>query len=82
MLRGSSPTTLLPAFPWRLCGLILVPFLCSFVHGSVRLIRFRADYMFQRQVFTLDPDYFPLERMREIVEYLHDHDQQYSRFLE
>jgi alpha-glucosidase len=26
---------------------------------------------------TLDPDRFPLERMRDIVDYLHDHDQHY-----
>lgn len=36
------------------------------------------DYMDRRRIFTLDPDYFPLDRMREIVDYLHDHDQQYG----
>ncbi|EMD34263.1 glycoside hydrolase family 31 protein [Gelatoporia subvermispora B] len=35
------------------------------------------DYMYKRQVFTLDPDYFPLPRMREIVDYLHSHNQRY-----
>lgn len=35
------------------------------------------DYMLKRRIFTLDPDYFPLNRMREIVDYLHSHDQQY-----
>ncbi|KAF5387031.1 hypothetical protein D9615_002119 [Tricholomella constricta] len=35
------------------------------------------DYMDRRRVFTLDPDYFPLNRMREIVDYLHSHDQKY-----
>jgi alpha-glucosidase len=30
-----------------------------------------------RKVFTLDPERFPLERMRELVAYLHDHDQHY-----
>ncbi|CAE6470893.1 unnamed protein product, partial [Rhizoctonia solani] len=35
------------------------------------------DYMYERWVFTSDPQYFPISRMREIVEYLHDHDQQY-----
>jgi alpha-glucosidase len=35
------------------------------------------DYMQKRRVFTLDPDYFPLNRMREIVDYLHKHDQRY-----
>ncbi|KAF8957752.1 glycoside hydrolase family 31 protein [Flammula alnicola] len=35
------------------------------------------DYMDRRRVFTVDPDYFPLPRMREIVDYLHSHDQKY-----
>lgn len=35
------------------------------------------DYMNLRRVFTLDPERFPLERMRELVNYLHDHDQHY-----
>ncbi|KAI0806670.1 alpha-glucosidase [Fomes fomentarius] len=35
------------------------------------------DYMDHRLVFTLDPDYFPLQRMREIIEYLHSHGQRY-----
>ncbi|KAI0761474.1 alpha-glucosidase [Trametes elegans] len=38
---------------------------------------FCADYMYKRRVFTLDPYYFPLDRMREIVDYLHAHDQRY-----
>jgi len=37
--------------------------------------------MDKRRVFTLDPDYFPLKRMREIVDYLHAHKQQYSKHL-
>ncbi|KIM49885.1 glycoside hydrolase family 31 protein [Hebeloma cylindrosporum] len=35
------------------------------------------DYMDRRRIFTVDPNYFPLERMREIVAYLHAHDQHY-----
>ncbi|KAG5654020.1 hypothetical protein H0H81_008330 [Sphagnurus paluster] len=35
------------------------------------------DYMDRRRVFTIDPDYFPIKRMREIVDYLHAHDQKY-----
>ncbi|KAI0713763.1 alpha-glucosidase [Earliella scabrosa] len=35
------------------------------------------DYMDRRRVFTLSPEYFPVNRMREIVDYLHAHDQQY-----
>ncbi|PPQ75953.1 hypothetical protein CVT24_000131 [Panaeolus cyanescens] len=35
------------------------------------------DYMDRRRVFTVDPQYFPMNRMREIVKYLHDHDQKY-----
>ncbi|EPQ50643.1 alpha-glucosidase [Gloeophyllum trabeum ATCC 11539] len=35
------------------------------------------DYMYKRRIFTTDPDYFPIPRMREIVDYLHSHDQHY-----
>lgn len=35
------------------------------------------DYMDHRKVFTVDPERFPLEKVRELVGYLHDHDQQY-----
>jgi len=35
------------------------------------------DYMYLRQVFSLDPDRFPLKKMRELVDYLHDHQQHY-----
>ncbi|KAJ7778724.1 alpha-glucosidase [Mycena maculata] len=35
------------------------------------------DYMDRRRVFTVEPDYFPLNRMREIVDYLHSQDQHY-----
>ncbi|KAF9463440.1 alpha-glucosidase [Collybia nuda] len=35
------------------------------------------DYMDRRRIFTVDPDYFPMNRMREIVDYLHTHDQRY-----
>ncbi|KAJ4475469.1 glycoside hydrolase family 31 protein [Lentinula aciculospora] len=35
------------------------------------------DYMQGRRIFTVDPTYFPLDRMREIVDYLHVHDQKY-----
>lgn len=31
-------------------------------------------------VFTVDPDYFPLDRMRDIVSYLHSHNQHYSQY--
>ena len=36
--------------------------------------------MYKRRIFTVDPDYFPLDRMREIVDYLHAHDQRYSAY--
>ena len=36
--------------------------------------------MDRRRIFTVDPDYFPMDRMREIVDYLHTHDQHFSRF--
>lgn len=35
------------------------------------------DYMDRRRVFTLDPDRYPLHKMRELVTHLHDHDQHY-----
>lgn len=35
------------------------------------------DYMDRRQVFTLDPERFPLETVRELVSHLHDNDQHY-----
>ncbi|KAF4614427.1 hypothetical protein D9613_003527 [Agrocybe pediades] len=35
------------------------------------------DYMDRRRVFTVDPNYFPMERMRDIVDYLHSHNQRY-----
>ncbi|KAF7298389.1 putative alpha/beta-glucosidase agdC [Mycena kentingensis (nom. inval.)] len=35
------------------------------------------DYMDRRRIFTVDPDYFPMDRMREIVDYLHAHDQHF-----
>ncbi|KAG8693080.1 hypothetical protein FRC11_003182, partial [Ceratobasidium sp. 423] len=35
------------------------------------------DYMYERQVFTNDPQYFPTAKIREVVSYLHKHDQQY-----
>lgn len=34
--------------------------------------------MYKRRIFTVDPDYFPLAMMREIVDYLHSHDQRYG----
>lgn len=35
------------------------------------------DYMDARRIFTLDPKRFPLHKMRELVNYLHEHDQKY-----
>ncbi|KAF2806429.1 uncharacterized protein BDZ99DRAFT_394650 [Mytilinidion resinicola] len=35
------------------------------------------DYMQLRKVFTVDPERFPLEKVRELVTYLHDHQQHY-----
>jgi alpha-glucosidase len=39
------------------------------------------DYMYQRRIFTMDPQYFPTDRMREIISYLHQHGQRYGMFL-
>lgn len=35
------------------------------------------DYYDRRRVFSLDPERFPLDKMRGIAQYLHDHQQQY-----
>ncbi|CAJ2502526.1 Uu.00g099200.m01.CDS01 [Anthostomella pinea] len=35
------------------------------------------DYMYLRRVFSLDPERFPLDMMRELVDYLHARDQHY-----
>ncbi|KDQ34176.1 glycoside hydrolase family 31 protein [Pleurotus ostreatus PC15] len=35
------------------------------------------DYMHGRRIFTLDPDYFPKQRMRDIVKFLHERDQKF-----
>lgn len=35
------------------------------------------DYMSARRVFTLDDERFPLDKMRELVSYLHKNDQHY-----
>ena len=39
-----------------------------------------SDYLFKRRIFTMDPEYFPPVRMREIIDYLHKHDQRYGMF--
>lgn len=36
------------------------------------------DYMYRRWIFTVDPERFPMDKVRELVEYLHDHDQGYT----
>ncbi|KAG8785669.1 hypothetical protein FRC12_017286 [Ceratobasidium sp. 428] len=40
------------------------------------------DYMHDLQVFSNDPEYFPTSKMREIVDYLHGHDQQYIMMID
>ena len=35
------------------------------------------DYMYERYIMTTDPDRFTLERVRDVVDYLHEHDQHY-----
>ncbi|KAI0386892.1 glycoside hydrolase family 31 protein [Hypomontagnella monticulosa] len=35
------------------------------------------DYMYRRRVFSLDPERYPLHKMRELVDYLHAHNQHY-----
>jgi alpha-glucosidase len=43
-------------------------------------LRRYADYMFKRRIFTMDPEYFPPTRMREIIDCLHKNDQRYGMF--
>lgn len=40
------------------------------------------DYMEGRKVFSLDPERFPVKKMREIVDYLHAHQQQYIMMVD
>ncbi|KAF2752757.1 putative alpha-glucosidase [Pseudovirgaria hyperparasitica] len=35
------------------------------------------DYMYERWIFTVDPTRFEIARVRDIVDYLHEHDQHY-----
>src|SRR6266536_2865973 len=35
------------------------------------------DYMYERYIMTTDPDRFPVDRVREYVDYLHEHNQHY-----
>ncbi|KAF8267580.1 alpha-glucosidase [Lactarius quietus] len=35
------------------------------------------DYMYESRIFTMDPQYFPPDRMREIIDYLHKYNQRY-----
>ncbi|GIZ37193.1 hypothetical protein CKM354_000065000 [Cercospora kikuchii] len=35
------------------------------------------DYMYARYIMTTDPDRFPISRVRDIVDYLHENDQHY-----
>lgn len=58
---------------WTDIGMIYMNVLSFFV-----LTTRNSDYMDRRRVFTLDPAYFPLNRVREIVNYLHSHKQRYS----
>ena len=37
--------------------------------------------MYKRRIFTVDPDYFPLDRMREIIDHFHTHQQRYGILL-
>ncbi|KAL1391006.1 glycosyl hydrolases family 31-domain-containing protein [Phyllosticta capitalensis] len=40
------------------------------------------DYMDYRKVFTLDPLRFPLDKVRELVDYLHEHQQHYVMMVD
>lgn len=36
------------------------------------------DYMYSRWIMTVDPDRFPMPKMRELISYLHGHQQKYT----
>jgi len=78
MLPMLIPATLPLGFLWRLCGPISVSLLVIDLRKPSHSVEYEKDYMYERQVFTNDPQYFPLTKVREIVIYLHKHDQQYS----
>jgi alpha-glucosidase len=40
------------------------------------------DYMDRRRVFSLDPERFPLGKMQEIVNFLHNHNQKYIMMVD
>jgi alpha-glucosidase len=40
------------------------------------------DYMRERITFTTDPQRFPVPKIRELVGYLHDHDQHYIMMVD
>jgi alpha-glucosidase len=40
------------------------------------------NYMDRRRVFSLDPERYPLSRMRELVDHLHSHDQKYIMMVD
>ncbi|KAI5837213.1 alpha-glucosidase [Morchella snyderi] len=40
------------------------------------------DYMNNRWIFTVDEGNFPLESMRQVVDYLHEHDQHYMMMVD
>ncbi|KAI1303421.1 glycoside hydrolase family 31 protein [Xylaria venustula] len=40
------------------------------------------DYMYRRRTFSLDPERFPLQTMRDLVDYLHSHDQHYVMMVD
>src|SRR6266446_3002320 len=71
-----------PKSHWKPCGLTSVNYYYYYYHPlHPRDLISATDYMDRRRIFTVDPNYFPLARMREIVAHLHSHDQQYGGFF-
>ena len=55
------------------------------LHGAPKgkLTLYQREFKINNiKVFTLDPDRFPLEKMQELVTYLHDHDQHYIMMVD
>jgi alpha-glucosidase len=52
------------------------------VSNIFRTVWSDIDYMDGRKVFSLDPERFPLKKMQKLVQYLHDHQQQYIMMVD
>ena len=60
----------------KLCGPTLVSRIPSFLdYLQYKSDDDSSDHVYKCRIFTVDPDYFPLDRMREVIDYRHTHQQ-------